>query len=363
MHQACLTTIYLLLISNQPANPQAMVLRHKQARQRSRHSAGWLAMGLALSIVAFQVSFAGQADTAGLHPTHLKVVSSTALFVGVNHAELLSSSKLWVKTIGKREGLSIVDPEVVLVDNVNEMRAQVDSGSVDLVISSSLEYLALNRSRVLTPQVTLTSSSTDGGKLSYLILVNRENKIDNIAALKGKSINTYSRSASRLNRLWLDVLLNEAHLPSADSFFGNITPSLKPSTACLPIFFGKSDACLIDSSSWETLRELNPQLATKLTVLTQSQPFVESLISITANKRDYRAETIHALHTLQDDAEGRQVLLLFKCSRAAGITAADLNAVAELRSTYLRNTRPADRKVDLPTAGSGSAGLEAPKAP
>ena len=322
-----------------------------------------LPLSLVLLTLSSRTIFAGQSGKASVSPLHLKVVSSTALFVGVNRTELLSTSKLWLETLGKREGLNIVDPEVVLTDNVNEMRTQIDSGTVDLVVSSSLEYLALNRTRILAPEVTLTASSGSGGKISYLILVNKESNIENLAALKGKTINTYSRSASQLNRLWLDVLLSAAQLPAADNYFSSVNPGLRPSTACLPVFFKKSDACLIDSPSWETLRQLNPQIATKLKVLSESQPMVESLVSLTANRQAYRSEMIHSLRGLQDDPEGRQILLLFKCSRVVAITAADLGPLIELRSAYLKNYRPADRKIDLSGAGSGVAGSDNPKLP
>lgn len=300
----------------------------------------WLTLGLAISVLG--------TSAVSLRPTHIKVICSTALFVGVNRGELISSAKLWVQTLGKRENLSIPDAEIVLADNARELRTQVDTGSADLVVSSSLEYLALDRARVLTPEITLTAAPGGTGKIKYLLLINRDSGIDNLAGLKGKVLNTYSRSASNLNRLWLDVLLGGAHLPSADAVFGKITASPKPSTACLPIFFGKSDACLIDDPSWDTLRELNPQIATKLKVLAESQPLVESLISMRANREEYRSEIIHAIRELQDDPEGRQVLLLFKCSRAVGISSADLEPVIELRSTYLKNTHPADRTINLP---------------
>ena len=339
-----------------------MTSRHKQIAIAGRLAA-WLTLGLTLSIFALSKLRAAPPGTPPLRATRMKVICSTALFAGVDRGELINSAKLWVQTLGKRENLQIIDPEIVLVNNVRELRAQVDTGSVDLVVSSSLEYLAMDRARVLTPEITLTASPGGTGKIKYFLLVSRSGGIDTLADLKGKALNTYSRSASNLNRLWLDVLLGGAHLPSASTLFGDVTAVSKPSTACLPIFFGKSDACLIDEPSWDTLRELNPQIATKLKVLAESQPLVESLISIGARRQEYRSDIIHAIRNLQDDPEGRQVLLFFKCSRAVGISPADLEPVAELRSTYLKSTRPADRKVDLPSLGAGVAALELPKIP
>ena len=285
---------------------------------------------------------------------HLKVVCSTTLFRGLDSGELISSANVWIQSIGKHAGF-VNQPEIALVANAREMRKQVDDSATDLVVSSSLEYLALDRLNVLKPAVAMTAGSGDRGKIKYLLIVSREGGISQLTDLKGKSLNTYSRSESNLNRLWLEVLLQGEHLAPADQYFGNAASSPKPSAACLPVFFGKVNACLIDDASWDTLRELNPQLQTKLRVLAESKPMIESLISIHARRQLFRTEVLRGIDGLQDDPEGRQVLLLFKCRRTVSIDIQDLAEVAELRSTYLKNTLPAERKVALPTTAPTSA--------
>ncbi len=307
-------------------------------------SAAFLSLDLCLPILV-----AGTDSHSGTK-AHIHVVCSSALFRGVSPSELVSSAKLWVQSIGNRVGL-IIDPEITIVDNAGDMRRRVDEGTADLFASSSLEYLALDRSSVLEPAVTMTAGSGEKGKIKYLLLVNRDGGIAQLADLKGKVLNTYARSDSNLNRLWLDVFLRGAHLPPADQLLKTVAATSKPSTACLPLFFGKADACMIDDPSWETLRELNPQLEKKLTILAESKPMIESLISFTHHYH-FVDEMYKGLLGLKDAPDGAQVLLFFKCRQAVAIDKGDLAYVSELRSTYVRDTRPSERKFSLPTVNA-----------
>ncbi len=316
--------------------------------------------GLAVWIPAFAfllgrvcLAFVAAANTSNAEKAHIHVVCSSSLFRGVDQSELVSSAKLWVQSIGNRVGL-IIDPEITIVDNAGDMRRKVDEGTADLFASSSLEYLAIDRSTVLEPAVTMTAGTGEKGKIKYLLLVNRDGGISQVADLKGKVLNTYSRSDSNLHRVWLDVFLRGAHLPPADQLLKTVAATPKPSTACLPLFFGKADACMIDDPSWETLRELNPQLEKKLTVLAESKPMIENLISFT-HRLNYVNEMYKGLLGLKDAPDGRQVLLFFKCRQAVAIDKGDLAYVSELRSAYLRDSRPADRKFSLPTVNAGNA--------
>ncbi len=284
---------------------------------------------------------------------HLNVVCSTSLFHGVDPAELITSSKVWLQNLAKYTGWT-VNPKIELTNTVELMRKRVDEGEIDLVVSSTLEYLAIARSKSLIPMMTMMSGSGEKGKLKYLLLVSRSSSFTRIEDLKGKSLSAYSRSDSHLSRMWMEVLLEERHLSPSEQFFQSYTNASKPSVACLPLFFGKTDACLIDDASWEVLKDLNPQVGGKLRMLAESPAFVENLVSIHVNQREHKGEMTRAMMELQNNPEGRQILLFFKSQRSAMIDRQDLDSVVELQSKYLKLTETAKHKnlVSLTTVSN-----------
>ncbi len=272
---------------------------------------------------------------SALQDGHLNVVCSTSLFHGIDRAELLSSSKVWLHSVAGHVGWA-VNPQVELIDTVEIMRKRIDEGSIDVVVSSTLEYLAIARPGVLLPVMTMAAGSEGKGKIKYLLLVNRDSGLAQIEDLKGKSLAVYSRFDANLSRMWIDVMLQEQRLGPAERFFGSFTSTPKPSSACLPLFFGKADACLIDNASWDVLRELNPQVGGKLKAIAESPEMVESLFSVHVNQKDHQADIRRGMSELQNNPEGRQILLFFRSRRTVPIDKQDLDSVIDLQSKYLK---------------------------
>ena len=315
--------------------------------------------GFALLFCAFDNGrFAGAqtkatavSGTDGVLPK-LKVTAlcSTSLIRGMDRSEFVNAGNLRLQTIGKDVGFSL-DSTIELADTVAEMRRRTDDKSADVFVTSALEYLAIDRPS-LAPVAALVAGNDQTGKIRYLVLTNTDSGITRLDDLKGKIVTSYSRSDPNLPRLWLEVALHDKHLPAADVFFRSIASATKPSAACLPTFFGKADACVIDNSSWDVLRELNPQLGSRLKVVGESPELVETVMSLHANRKDHRSDILNAILNLQNDPGGKQVLLFFKCGRTVGIGRSDLGSVAELRSSYLKFTAPADRKITNLTGGA-----------
>lgn len=270
----------------------------------------------------------------------LSVICSTTLFHGVNQAELLSSSKIWLHSIAGHVGWN-VDPQVELADNMDAVKKRIEEGSVDLVVSSTLEYLSIARPGLLKPMMTMAAGNGEKGKTKYLLLVSNSSGIARLEDLKGKSITSYSRSDTNLSRMWMDVMLEERHLGPSATYLRSYTDVAKPSSACLPIFFGKSDACLIDDQSWNVLRDLNPQVGGKLKVIAESPAVIENVVAMYSNQKDHQNDIIRGLLGLPDDPEGRQILMFFKCQRVVSIEKQDFDSVLDLRTKYLKSTAAA----------------------
>ena len=61
--------------------------------------------------------------------------------------------------------------------------------------------------------------------------------------------------------VWLSTILEEGHCGSSDQFFGSVTTDTKVSRVVLPVFLGQADACLTSKAGFDTMCELNPQVA------------------------------------------------------------------------------------------------------
>jgi hypothetical protein len=111
-------------------------------------------------------------------------------------------------------------------------------------------------------------------------------------------------------------------------------PFSKPSAACLPVFFGRTAACVIDAGNLAIMRELNPQLGKQLQPLATSPPLVEVLVALHVQHQKLRFDVLRALLEFDRDPEGRQVLTLLKSSRMTPLALSDLDSVRDLLARY-----------------------------
>ncbi|MBS1854907.1 MAG: PhnD/SsuA/transferrin family substrate-binding protein [Acidobacteria bacterium] len=268
-----------------------------------------------------------------LKDARLDVICSSSLFHTANPTDVVAAANVWLVEIGRRRGFR-VDPHIEISNNFEEIRRRVADASVSIVLVDSIEYLKLAPLRRLKPVVTI---STEQGRPAhnFLLVVRRDTGWTKLEDLKGVNINSYARTDARLGPMWLDVLLDQHHL-NRQTFFGSITGVAKPSSACLPVFFKKADACLVDNASFELMVELNPQLGAALRAIASSPFLVEGVVAVHDVFKEFQADLIRSLYDLDLDPVGRQILMLFKGNHSMPITDSDLNPVRELWTKYLR---------------------------
>ena len=100
--------------------------------------------------------------------------------------------------------------------------------------------------------------------------------------------------------------------------------------AVLPVFFGQADACVVDASSFQVMCELNPQIGKILEVERHSQPYLETVICIHDRFERNRETLIEGLRGLHEEANGRQILLVFKIARLVPFYVDAVESVREL---------------------------------
>ncbi len=318
-----------------------MRLRRRPDESQSRKSgSARAALLLPLFLLAAITAYA----ESNLPKAHLNVVVSDHLTPGADAGEVAAVSEMLLKSIGLLQGL-MVDSQIDITSAVETVRKRVDEKKMDILVSPALEYVTLERGNLLEPVMTMSASQSPKGKTRYLVLTSQDSNLSSLEALKDKTILTYTRSDQALLRMWVDVLLSSHHLPIGDKYFHTISGTFKPSTACLPVFFGKADGCVIDDATWGVLRELNPQLGSKLRPIAESPPLVETIIALHTARQQYRAEILRGMQSLPSSPSGRQLLFFFKSRNAYMISKEDLAEVFELRGAYLKIAGGGEKKT------------------
>jgi ABC-type phosphate/phosphonate transport system substrate-binding protein len=135
-------------------------------------------------------------------------------------------------------------------------------------------------------------------------------------------------------------------LGSLERFFGRVDVVGKPSSAVLPVFFGNKHACLVDKLGLEIMKELNPQVGTKLQVVAASEPYADNVLCLSKDgwaSETHKQNTIRALAELHLEPAGQQILTLFKVVKLAPFQEQHMDTVKKLRMRYEKLRTEHDR--------------------
>jgi phosphonate transport system substrate-binding protein len=262
----------------------------------------------------------------------MRIGFTQSCFVGVNQNDAEAAFKVFLLTVGRRYGYHVKSQTTIYSDEALFEKAIRDR-FINLVIVDSWKYLAMNVGSFVQP----TFVASDHGRVgnNYLLLSRRGGKTNSLTQLRGGHILRLETANASTGVFWLETLLQAKKLGTFDSFFGGIEVVNKPSAALLPVFFGKKDACLVTQSSFDVMRELNPQIGKELQELASSELFTDIVICLsrddwTSDKG--KADLIKALGELHLEPEGQQILSLFKINQLIPFEEPYLDTVRNLRA-------------------------------
>jgi phosphonate transport system substrate-binding protein len=226
-----------------------------------------------------------------------------------------------------------VEASVKIYDDPATFEAAIKAGGLDLIIPDTWTLLAMDVQACLEPR--LVASERGLATKRYLLLARRDRGWNSLADLRGKTLLALAAPNANLGSYWLDYALRTDHLGSVETFFSRTERFAKPSAVVLPVFFGKTDACLVDSTGFALMSELNPQVGTNLLVLASSQPLLNTVICLSRagwSSDRFRRDLAEALAELHLEPAGQQVLTLFKTERLIPFDEKQLETVRELRA-------------------------------
>lgn len=253
-------------------------------------------------------------------------------FSEVNERDALAANYLLTKRLVKKTELNLAF-EASIYYNLPDIENDVRSNNLDLVVLMPEEFVEISTHVSLDP--ILISLNDDQVFDEYVLLVAKAKNIQSLNDLHNRQIVLATGQGGKLPHIWLDVTLRKHQLPTADNF-ARIKSVSAVSKAVLPVFFGQADACLVTKRGYNTMAELNPQIGQNLQILASSPRFAHKLVCINPFvKNGGNMGTLKdELSRLSDDAEGQQILKIFKTDDLAPFEPSYLESVRSLLKEY-----------------------------
>jgi phosphonate transport system substrate-binding protein len=187
----------------------------------------------------------------------------------------------------------------------------------------------------------ILAGTAETGTEQYVLLAKRNGELQQLRNLRGRRLCALKAPKMCVASAWLSTILNEARLGPSEQFFASMTTDIKASSVILPVFFGQTDVCLTSKRSFDTICEMNPQVAKALAVVASSPPMVVTFYVFHKNfPRARREKLIGVLSSVRSSAAGLQLATLFQFDdlmvRDASCLAGSLDVLRKAERTRTR---------------------------
>jgi len=304
---------------------------------RKEALAGWPVRGWARTVgfvllCWLAIALQSAAQQAALQPLSMHVGFTRSSFRNVNAGDATAAFRVFAQTVARKRGYQL-DADAQLFDNSAACEAEIKKGAINMAILDAWDYLGMD----LLPLMEPVFVHLEQGAImkDYLVLARRGSGLTNLADLRGKDLTLLEGKGGDLSCAWLASLLRAQNLEPKESFFNRLDPVTKPSAAVLPVFFGTKTACLVDRAGFQVMAELNPQVGSNLVALAVSEPYLENVTCLSRSgwpSEQARQDVIQAIAELHLEANGRQVLTLFKLDKMVPFKEEYLNSARKLRA-------------------------------
>jgi phosphonate transport system substrate-binding protein len=247
------------------------------------------------------------ADAGRGAPLRLAISESLVSDANINDAR--AAMMAWLKRMEVDLSL-VIEFSPKVFDTTEEILRRARAGLFDAVALNVVEYRQI--ADLLDPSQIIAESSALGAE-RYVLLVNRSGGARRLSELRGRRLTLLKGNRMCVATPWLSTLLEDGHLGGSDQFFSSVSTDTKVSRVVLPVFFGQADACLTSKSGFDTMCELNPQVARELSAIATSPGMV---MTFNAFRRNYhgagREGFLRIYMDLPNNPAGRQLATLFQ---------------------------------------------------
>ena len=225
----------------------------------------------------------------------------------VNLNDARAAMSIWIKRMNQDTNV-VMDPKVF--NTTQEIVERTRKGLSDAVALNVVEYRQIAD---LLDSTQIIAAGGASGLEQYVILAKQSSGLRQLGDLQGRRLLMLKTPKMCVAPAWLCTVLDEGHFGPADRFFGSVATDMKSSQVVLPVFFGQADCCVTSKRSFDTMCELNPQVARELKVITSSLAMV---VDFYVFRRGYlgakREGVIRAMSALTASESGRQLATLFQ---------------------------------------------------
>ncbi len=238
----------------------------------------------------------------------------------VSRNDFEASLTVWIEEITQK--IKSIPIKIELFDTIEAMRKAFDQGELAIIVGPPYILAKYFDRNSLADGLTGT---TPQGKPNGLIMLVRNNKhIDSVNQLRGKRL--VMPTENELADVFLDTLTLKTYRQPFQKIFGSIRSLPSYSSLVYEVFFDRADVTLTYQETYDVMQELNPQLSSTLTVLTD-YPFKAPNYGY-FHKRypdDLRKLWIENAIRLENSPKAKQVLLNLKMG---GFTVCPVDALA-----------------------------------
>jgi ABC-type phosphate/phosphonate transport system substrate-binding protein len=287
-------------------------------------------------------------DVAPKGRTVLRFGLSRAMFKEVNENDAAAAVSVYMKALGDEFGINLVP---LILEGPAGIADALRRSDVDLLALNADEFLALEQEGLEGP--LLVSAVSQHIAEEYVLLVPEDGVVKKVEDLRGRDLIVSTEAQASLARIWLEVLCRQHGLDSPAAL-GKVTTALKPTQVVLPVFFGKSDACIATRGAWELMGELNPQVKRRLRPIAVSPPVVGVLTCFRRGVSPaLKQKIVRAIAASHAKPAFQQLMALFKVGKQlVEPPPSVLEGTRELMASYQRLTSDKKRAAPAPADAS-----------
>ena len=246
--------------------------------------------------------------------------------------DVMAAMKVWAEAVGADTGLPI-DSRMSVFARPEDMVRALRDGRIGAITLGLDDYLLIPPDCLSGPY--LTEVRNGATHVRYVLVAAKSNGIADVGDLAGKRVAVHDDAYSAIGRTWLEASLHADGRGSLQDTAARVDLQPKASSAVLDVFFGRADACLVHEHLLESMADLNPQIAQRLTVVASSDPILANLVAFNINMpAAIRQQLSEVIATLHGTPAGDQLTLMFQIDGLHVVTEEELKRSGELLSSW-----------------------------
>lgn len=220
-------------------------------KSRIHAASRWLAM--ALVVLWACLLLPTQAESAPL----LRIGYSRGFLGDVDAKDAQAAFDIFAKEFASLEGFHV---ERTIYEDGRNIIAAIVRGDLDLGIVTTPDYVRSQKDDSL--EIVLTRQR--GGTIAHrqTLLIRKDAPMQDLQGLKRARL--VAIKSDEVGMIFLNSLLAQRGLPSAEKHFSSIEKRSKSTEAVHALYFGRADLCLVSESFYKTAVTMNRQLGERL---------------------------------------------------------------------------------------------------